>query len=258
MPRVLVADEDPDTREILASLLREEGYEVVVADSAVSTMLALEEARFDAALVDSLDSGPDDQFGLATQIARAASPAPVLLHTAWRAPFPRDPAEAGFAGVLFKPAQTADVLLRISSAIGKALPRSSAAEVEAVHAYFERLSARDWDGVAALCSEDVLYLLPGESQLSATIEGKEKFREFTEKTFTHFPSARFAEVAVYRTPEGLAASYLGSWQTGEARSEQPGRVLFRFDEQGLIRRIQIGLNADRLIRKNQATASERG
>jgi hypothetical protein len=106
--------------------------------------------------------------------------------------------------VLFKPAQTTDVLLRISSAIGKALPRSSATELETAHAYFERLSTRDWDALAALCSEVVLYLLPGENQ---------------------------------------------------AR-----RVVFRFDEQGLIRRIQVGTNTERLIRKQpslQTTASKR-
>jgi CheY-like chemotaxis protein len=249
MPRVLVADEDFDTREILAALLREEGYEVIVADSASTTFLALEEARFDAVLVDSLESWPDNQFGAAEKIAIAAAPAPVLLHTAWRAPFVKDPKAAGFTSVLFKPAQTTDVLLRISSAIGHALPRTSAAEAEAVHAYFERLSARDWDGVAALCSEDVVYLLPGENRLSATVEGREKFRDFTAKTFAEFPAAKFSEVAVYRTPEGLAASYSGSIDSGGKTHEVPGRVIFRFDARGLIRRIQVGLNTDRLLSK---------
>jgi CheY-like chemotaxis protein len=249
MPRVLVADEDFDTREILAALLREEGYEVVVADSASTTFLALEEARFDAVLVDSLESSPDNQFGAAEKVASAAAPAPVLLHTAWRAPFARDPQEAGFISVLFKPAQTTEVLLRISSAIGHALPRTSAAEAEAVHAYFERLSARDWDGVAALCSEDVAYLLPGESRLSATVQGKEQFRDFTAKTFAEFPSASFTEVTVYRTPEGLAASYAGSFESGGTTHAVPGRVLFRFDGQSLISRIQVGLDTGRLLSK---------
>jgi CheY-like chemotaxis protein len=249
MPRVLVADEDFDTRELLAALLREEGYEVVVADSAATAFLALEEARFDAVLVDSLESWPDNQFGAAERIAGHAAPAPVLLHTAWRAPFCKAPEAAGFASVLFKPAQTAEVLLRIASAIGGALPRTSAAEAEAVHAYFERLSACDWDGVANLCSQDVVYLLPGENKLSATIEGRQQFRDFTEQTFAQFPSARFTEVAVYRTPEGLAATYLGSFQTGGTRHELPGRVLFRFDAQSRISRIQVGLNADKLLSK---------
>jgi CheY-like chemotaxis protein/ketosteroid isomerase-like protein len=259
MPRVLVADEDLDTREILASLLREEGYEVVVADSAATALLALDEARFDAALIDSMQSLPDNPFGAAEQIAQAALPTPVLLHTAWSAPFARNPAAAGFAGVLFKPAQTTDLLLSISSAVGNALPRTSAAEVETAHAWFERLTARDWDGLAALCSEEVVYLLPGESKLSATVEGRKKLRDFAEQTFAHFPSARFTEVAVYRTPEGLAASYLGSWQDGGARHEQPGRVIFRFDAQGLVCRAQVGINTERVIRKNpklSGTASD--
>ena len=257
MPRVLVADEDFDTREILAALLREEGYEVVVADSAANTFLALEEARFDAVLVDSLESWPDNQFGVAEKVAKEAAPAPVLLHTAWRAPFAKDPRAAGFASVLFKPAQTTDVLLRISSAIGGALPRTSAAEAEAVHAYFERLSARDWDGVASLCSDGVVYLLPGENKLSASVEGRQQFRDFTEQTFAHFPSAKFHEVSVYRTPEGLAASYLGSFQTGGTKHDLPGRVLFRFDAAGLITRIQVGLNADKLLSKLPPTSTLR-
>jgi len=57
--RVLLVDDEPNTRDVYGRLLELAGHEVVTAESAESAALAIEGGPFDAAIIDLVLGGPD-------------------------------------------------------------------------------------------------------------------------------------------------------------------------------------------------------
>lgn len=85
--RVLVADDQPDVREALRLLLKNEGYEIQTAASPAEVMAALEAREFDIAIID-LNYARDTTSGeegldLLTRIQTLDSSLPVVVMTAW-------------------------------------------------------------------------------------------------------------------------------------------------------------------------------
>ncbi len=85
--RVLVADDQPDVREALRLLLKNEGYEIQTASSPADIMSALEAREFDIVLMD-LNYARDTTSGeegldLLTRIQTIDSALPVVVMTAW-------------------------------------------------------------------------------------------------------------------------------------------------------------------------------
>jgi sigma-B regulation protein RsbU (phosphoserine phosphatase) len=86
-PRVLVADDQEDVRIALDLLLRSEGFEVTAVDSPAAVLSALDERRYDAALVD-LNYTRDTTSGaegldLLGHLSIAHPQLPLLVMTAW-------------------------------------------------------------------------------------------------------------------------------------------------------------------------------
>ena len=108
-----------------------------------------------------------------------------------------------------------------------------------MQAYVAALGARDWDALVALCTDEVIYHLPGEVPFAGTISGKAAFRAYTEATFRQLHAVRFEEVLVYSRPHGLAARYRSCWETPEeGEVSAAGAVLFGFEEERIA---QIGI-----------------
>jgi len=85
--RVLVADDQADVLEALRILLKGEGFEIVTANSPPHVLSSIEQADFDAVLID-LNYTRDTTSGvegmdLLTQIQSLDSTLPVLVMTAW-------------------------------------------------------------------------------------------------------------------------------------------------------------------------------
>src|SRR5579862_9437865 len=85
--RILVADDQPDVREALRLLLKNEGYEIQTASSPADIMSALEAREFDIILMD-LNYARDTTSGeegldLLTRIQTMDSALPVVVMTAW-------------------------------------------------------------------------------------------------------------------------------------------------------------------------------
>lgn len=85
--RVLVADDQPDVREALRLLLKNEGYEIQTASSPAEILSALEAREFDIVLMD-LNYARDTTSGeegldLLTRIQTMDSALPVVVMTAW-------------------------------------------------------------------------------------------------------------------------------------------------------------------------------
>ena len=85
--RVLVADDQPDVREALRLLLKNEGYEIQAAASPAEILAALEAREFDIVLMD-LNYARDTTSGaegldLLMRIQAMDSALPVIVMTAW-------------------------------------------------------------------------------------------------------------------------------------------------------------------------------
>ncbi|MBN2369134.1 MAG: sigma-54-dependent Fis family transcriptional regulator [Vicinamibacteria bacterium] len=87
VPRVLVADDQPDVLEAMRLLLKSEGYEAKTAGSPSEVMDALDKREFDAVLID-LNYARDTTSGaegieLLARLIRADETLPVIVMTAW-------------------------------------------------------------------------------------------------------------------------------------------------------------------------------
>ena len=85
--KILVADDQPDVLEALRLLLRREGFELVPAASPAGVLAALQEADFDAVLMD-LNYTRDTTSGkegldLLAQVRGQDATLPVVVMTAW-------------------------------------------------------------------------------------------------------------------------------------------------------------------------------
>jgi DNA-binding NtrC family response regulator len=87
MPRILIADDQPDVLEALRLLLKGEGYETEAVSSPAAVLRALESRDFDAALID-LNYARDTTSGqegldLLSRIKSLDGAPPVVVMTAW-------------------------------------------------------------------------------------------------------------------------------------------------------------------------------
>lgn len=165
--------------------------------------------------------------------------------TAWRVEV-ADVRRRGFCALLAKPFELDQFISDIAACLDSPLDAQQQLQAEVVQRYFAVLTAKDWDALVDLCTDDVTYELPGSGALSHTVTGKEAFRTFSEQTFHTFPDARFEDVSVYATPRGLAARYLGRWHAPDGvEVQQSGAVVFTFVGER-IAQIGIQVNAERL------------
>lgn len=224
--RILLIEPDPDMREALSDLLEGSGYEVAGVSSQEQALERLEGERF-ALVVGDLPKHQPGQERAEIEALRARAHAPVGLLTSSRQLFGADAAALGCAFVLWKPFTLESLLGAIASAIGTPLAPGGTAAVRVIERYFERLTARDWDGVAALCADNVVYRLPGAGRHALVVQGRGAFRSFTERTFRQFPDARFEEVRCVGLPGRVLASYVGRWTNpGGDKVELPAQVAF--------------------------------
>ena len=165
-------------------------------------------------------SSPISSGGLTRTLSRRSSrcevqahPIPVGVISGWKLQ-EEEVRQRGFACLVRKPFDLEALLTSIAACLQIPLTPEQARQAPVVQAYFAALSARAWDALLALCTDEVLYSLP-DSPFAGTIRGKAAFRTYTEETFRQFPAARFEEVLVSSRPHGLAARYRSCWATPE-------------------------------------------
>lgn len=242
---ILVVEDDAGIREALAMLLDLEGYEATLAASQEAALGLIQKHTYHLILSDLFASQPSEALDSARALRERAHPTPVGLLTGW----PVDPAEVarlGFAFLLRKPFDLDDLLSQVAAAIHAPLTPEQQVQAETVRAYFETLSARDWDAFVALCTDDVVYALPGSSPFAGVIEGRASLRDYTARTFAQFPETRFEDVHIYAMPSGLAARYRSTWSLPDGgRASMTGAVIFQLAGTQ-IRRIGVRLDDARL------------
>ena len=226
-PRVLIAEDEFDIREGMVDLLREQGFATVEATTFDEALAELQKADFQGVLSDFRMAGSEDPWDALRRMVELAAPAPVGLLTAW--PMREEEARRhGIAFLLPKPFDISTFCERVSEHVKIGAP--DAEKERRIRQYFEALSEREWDRLAALCTEDVVYHLPGnDPRFSNTIVGRDRFRDFSAETFNDFPGARFEVVQVLAFPSNsMVARYSGSWVSGGERQSLAGSVVFRF------------------------------
>jgi CheY-like chemotaxis protein len=241
----LLLEDDSDALELLQALLVSGNFEVVVASQPAQARAILERQAFDLVIADLLFGTReiDQSWTTLDELAALARPTPVGVMTAWQVE-PERLARHGLAFVLQKPCRRSQLFAQIADALH--LPPLSPTRIAILRAYFESLEARAYDVLGGLCTDDVVYELPGSHpRLSTIVEGKAAFLAFTEQTFQTFRAPHFEVAAMRPLPNGAVVEYAGTWRdatSNETHSIQ-GAVMFRFRD-SRIAHIAIRLDAD--------------
>jgi ketosteroid isomerase-like protein/CheY-like chemotaxis protein len=247
VPHVVVLSQDEDTREALCALLEDAGFTTEGVASSDQASAACRRAPT-ALLIADLP-----RAATATLLTQAASlreetGVPVALVTGTRSLAGINAAEAGLAFVMGKPFEIDHFLAAVANAIYPPLVPEQSGDAALAHAYFERLASRDWEGLAALCTPDVVYVLPGQGRRAAEVRGTRAFRDFTAHTFDQFRDARFEQIRCVRTPTRVIAGYLGHWTGPEGREQTlPGQLVLAVRD-GQIAEIGVRLD-DQLLER---------
>ncbi|MDQ2831910.1 MAG: nuclear transport factor 2 family protein [Chloroflexota bacterium] len=243
--RVLLVEDDPTLRELLALVLRDEGYAARVAASPVEACALLATQPCHLVVTDLFAHAADDPLGSIRALRERAAGRPVGVMTG-RAITADAVAQAGFAFLVHKPFNLDHLLVHIAASLAPPLSAPQKRQARVVRRYFAALAARDWDALLALCTDTITYVLPGPAPFAATVRGQAAFRAYTEETYRHFAPIRFTAIQVYATPQGLAARYRSAWPSPPgATLRHEGIVLFAFAGDR-IARIGVYVHADRL------------
>ncbi len=115
--RILVADDDPTTREAVAEVLQEEGYEVILAANGLEAIALVSAYQPDMVLTDLHMPGLDG-LGVLTQVKHGSPTTPVIVFTANTTPeVEREARRLGAEDFLNKPINFDDMLMRIAQAL---------------------------------------------------------------------------------------------------------------------------------------------
>src|SRR5262245_47752923 len=156
---LLVAEDDPDLRDILRDILVEEGYAVTLAFSQDEALARIDEAAFALILTDLFEKPFNDPLASARILQQCAFPMPVAVMTAWTLD-QRAVEGAGLACVIPKPFDFQDLLGCVASALGPRFSPDQERRVEVVRRYLTALATHDWDALLALCEPNVSFTRP--------------------------------------------------------------------------------------------------
>ena len=119
--RILVVDDDEETRELVGHALQREGYGVVLAPGLESAQKAIDDARFDVVVLDVM-LGQQSGLDLCTQLRRGGMETPILFLSARGTVRARvEGLDAGGDDYLAKPFALRELLARVR-ALGRRGP----------------------------------------------------------------------------------------------------------------------------------------
>jgi CheY-like chemotaxis protein/ketosteroid isomerase-like protein len=230
--RILVVDADATIRQLLADVLRYEGYPITEAASLEGALALLETTSMRLILADLFVGHSPQAMTEAHLLRRRARTIPMGVLT----DEDLSPAEAvaqGFAFLLPKPFQLEHLLVRLVTTLQQPLSAQQQQQAEVVQRVFAALNANDWEALAPLCTADLTVSAPRGYPLSAPsqMQGLSAYRGSVEALQRTVTGASFAAVQVYAHPKGLVACYQLSWSTPDGRMQQnSGATYFQFQD----------------------------
>src|SRR5579871_75306 len=240
--RLLVVEPNSGIQELLRVLFIEEGYHVCFVDSMQQAMPLVDEEVFQLILADVFVGRSKHSFTEAHILRRRALPTPTALMTTQNLPF-ADARREGFAFLIYKPFDLEALLAEIALALQRPLTLEQQRQELLVERYFAALNERDWDALADLCTEGVVYYPPGHDlpPSARKITGKDAFSGHLEDSVQQI-AFRVEEEVVYPRRKGLAARYMmhaiGAQSVTEHHS---GAILFHFAGERIC---QIGVSVN--------------
>lgn len=136
MEKILVADDEPDIRDVMRSILLKDGYQVYTASDGVSALALAKQEKPDLILLDFLMPGLNGiEVCAALKKDEATRNIPAIIITAYPGQ-KEEGLSAGAVDFVAKDADSFDVLLRIKSALKV---RTIANELQRAIAYISDL-----------------------------------------------------------------------------------------------------------------------
>lgn len=242
---VLIVEDDVDLLATAVTALRDYGYDVIGAASLADALAEVEQRTFRLVLADLFATTARDPLRSLAELLERAQPTPVGVMTSWKVT-PAEVAAHGFAFLLAKPFELDDLFARVAAAVQPAIAPEREREAALARAYFDALTRRDWQALAALCTADVDFGPLGAATLLPTLHGRAALTEYLEAALSLYPGARFNQIVVYATPLGLSARFTESWSASDgSERRQSGAVVFGFAGDQ-IARIAVRINEERL------------
>ena len=122
VPRILVVDDDPDTRALIERFLTKGGYEVTMAGDGVEALLSLGQGHFDAVLSD-INMPNLDGLSLLEMISQKGIAVPAIFMTAdTNEELEEKIFSMGGDEFIQKPIKKASLLHRVGKVVGKRAP----------------------------------------------------------------------------------------------------------------------------------------
>lgn len=215
-PRVLVVEAEPLLLEALLGLLRAEGYSSFGVGSLEEALAVVEETSFALLVADLIAGKSRHSFTPAQVLRRHAPSTPIGIFTTedlsrW------DERRSLFAFLLTKPIHPTQLLTEVAACLSRPLSAAQARQAEIVRRFFEALSARRWNSLLQLCTQNVKYAAPTAllGVPCTVLEGKRAITVFASSVWQSAPGLRLEVSAIYSRPSGLAVRYLRAAPTPE-------------------------------------------
>ena len=225
---MLLIDRDGDTRDLLHSLFAHHGFDAIAAGSYDEAHRCAEVGAFDLVItgfiVDSVD--PRACWNELDRIRDLARCRIGILSG-----FPIHAVQAEehrIAFALVKPCTALELLAEVSAALQ--FPPLSPARAEVVTTYFDALQGGAYQGLAELCTDDIVYHLPrAQAPMPERVVGKAELVALAEQTFRTFRDPIFQIEDVRPLPDGALVRYQSTWRDPDDNARSlAGAVLFEF------------------------------
>lgn len=241
-PRLLIVEDDRETRDVVLDLLAEEGYTVICAASLDEALAQVNNQVFDLVLADVVGWTADAPLQAVERLRDQAQPTPVSLLTSWNLHEEAVKAQ-GFVRLLKKPFDLADLLTLVAELVARPLTPEQERQADVVRRYCEAIDAHDWQVCAALCREDARYYPTPNSIFDRKQEviGRAALVEQLEYNAVVAPDIHYLSYSLYGRPEGIAVRYLATIGTPNHRKQFAGSILFQVEGEQVV---QIGYRLD--------------
>jgi DNA-binding response OmpR family regulator len=120
-PVVMFVDDDPDYREVVRTLLENNGYEVVAAASGEEGLVLYKQRRPDLVIVDLMMEEVDSGTSFVKELRLLGNTAPIFMLSSVgdNLSLAADPLALGFAGIFQKPIDRQSLLAVLKAHLGR-------------------------------------------------------------------------------------------------------------------------------------------
>lgn len=237
--KILLIEDDADTREAMVELLVDEGFVVDTASNVLQALPEVSKKSYSLIVADVWDRGVS-RWEEIDRLVDLADPSPVAACTASRTR-PTQAILERLAFYLEKPFAAERLLMLASEHCGN--EENIERYRPQAEGYFAALTRKDWKALGALCTDDVAYFFPAvHPKFGRRVDGRDAFLKFSEETFQQFPDVAFEITSIAPLARGVVVGYRSTWNRASASPQSvEGAVVLRIEGDKISR---IGIRMD--------------